>query len=72
MGGGECFKKWFKTLNICISKSFFSHQMLLIYQRVVLSLTGSLLQKHMLIQLLDCQETNAQLMKTPKLRMQPD
>ena len=81
MGGGECFKNWFKALNILnirtlfckkLSKSLFSHQMLLIYQRMVLSLKSSLLQKHMLIQLLDSQETNAQLMKTVKLRMQPD
>ena len=45
--------------------------MLLIYHRVVLSLKSSLLRKHVLIQLLDSQETNVQLMKTPKLRMQP-
>ena len=55
-----------------LSKGLFSHQkMLLTYQRVFLSLKSSLLQKHML-QLLDCQESNVQLMKRLILRMQPD
>ena len=52
--------------------SLFSHQMLLIYQGMCLSLESSLLQENVLIQLLDSQETNAQLMKTLTLRMQPD
>ena len=44
--------------------------MLLIYQRMFLSLKSSLLKKHML-QLLDSQESNVMLMKRLKLRMQP-
>ena len=55
-----------------LSKALFSHQILLIYQGMFLSLESSLLQENVLIQLLDSQETNAQLMKTLTLRMQPD
>ena len=46
--------------------------MLLIHQGMFLSLESSLLQENVLIQLLDSQQTNAQLMKTLTLRMQPD
>ena len=53
------------------NKGLFSHQMLLIYQRMFLSMKSSLLEKHML-QLLDSQESNVQLMNSLKLRMQPD
>ena len=53
------------------NKGLFSHQMLLIYQRMFLSMKGSLLQKHML-QLLDSQESNVQLMNSLKLRIQSD
>ena len=52
------------------NKGLFSHQMLLIYQRMFLSMKSSLLEKHML-QLLDSQESNVQLMSL-KLRTQPD
>ena len=51
------------------NKGLFSHQMLLMHQRMFLSLKSSLLQKHML-QLLDSQKINVQLMKRLKLRMQ--
>ena len=54
------------------NKGLFSHQMLLIYQRMFLSMKSSPLQKLML-QLLDSQESNVQLMNSLKLRMmQPD
>ena len=43
--------------------------MLLMYQRMFLSLKSSLLQKH-IVQLLDSQKINVQLMKRLKLRMQ--
>ena len=43
--------------------------MLLMYQRMFLSLKSSLVQKH-IVQLLDSQKINVQLMKKLKLRMQ--
>ena len=54
------------------TKALFSHQMLLIYQRMFLSLKSSLLQEH-IPQLMDhSREGNFLLMKRLKRRMQPD
>ena len=74
IGGGEVngFQKHIYIIFVrTCNNVLFSHQMLLIYQRMFPSLKSSLLQKHML-QLLDSQDSNVQLMKSLTLRMQPD
>ena len=66
----SCMYCTYIILEEAYNNGLFSHQILLIYQRMFLSLKSSLLEKH-LLQLLDSQESNAQLMNL-KLRMQPD
>ena len=68
MGYKNVYTLFCKKLIILV---LFSHQMLLIYQKMFQSLKSSPLQKHML-QLLDSQESNAQLMNSLKLRIQSD
>ena len=68
----KCTVVYTYILEEAYNKGLFSQQMLLIYQRMFLSMESSLLEKHMRLQLLDSQESNVQLMNSLKLRMQPD